>query len=75
MAGKNTCNRTCTIPLELKDATDDAAFELGIGISEYLRLALIHLAEKRTIPFEQKRAYMRNGPRPKRIGQRTEQTA
>lgn len=56
-----TFARTCTIPYELKEASDQAAYELNIGISEYLRLALIHLVNERTIPFKQQRAYMRPG--------------
>ena len=53
---KTTVTRSCIIPVELKEASDLAASELGIGISEYLRLALIHLVNERTIPFAQKRA-------------------
>ncbi|RYG07535.1 MAG: hypothetical protein EON92_18240, partial [Burkholderiales bacterium] len=52
MRTPGTAHRSCIVTTELKEASDQAAYELGIGISEYLRLALIHLVNEREIPFK-----------------------
>lgn len=53
----------CLAAPELRAKANSAAADLGINLSEYLRMALIHLAEDRTNPFE-KRSGVRTGRPP-----------
>jgi len=40
---------------------------MGLTLSEYLRLALIHLAEEKQIPFKVKSDFRKSGPQPRRV--------
>jgi antitoxin component of RelBE/YafQ-DinJ toxin-antitoxin module len=44
----------CWADPELRAQANSAAAELGITLSEYMRMALIHLANSRTNPFTQR---------------------
>jgi len=49
---KATAGLLCRTTPEMREKANAAALKLGIPIAEYLRMAVLHLVEEGTNPFE-----------------------